>query len=244
MKFTYYSILSFLLVSCFADNEVPIIFNDPYNLSENLVDKVFIEHEVIACAASDELAADIVNVYFYPKENSKDFKLYESFNNQPDDFTSYQLVQENSEPFFQGALRVFKVQSRSNYFIVTYELDGLIEISTPIRSKLYTQPTLWTNSLDINQEDPLMPQFSWDVNSIENNAIFFEVLSTKDFELLSGTYTQENKFQYYNLNNVVLNITPNDPPDLIKGETYVFTVMDVSVDNWVNEVITTSFVAE
>ncbi|MGC1204173.1 MAG: hypothetical protein WA839_04710 [Flavobacteriaceae bacterium] len=74
--------------------------------------------------------------------------------------------------------------------------------------------------------------------------VFFQVLATESLDLLSGTYTSENQFQYYKLNNIVLNSTQNAPPELITGDNYIFTVMDVSIDNWVNEVIMTPFVAE
>ena len=81
-----------------------------------------------------------------------------------------------------------------------------------------------------------MPLFSWRDNFVSDNAIYFQVLTTQQGDLLSGTYTNQNKFQYYKLDNVVLNITKQEPPVLQRGTAYLFTLMDVSRDNWVNVV--------
>ena len=79
-----------------------------------------------------------------------------------------------------------------------------------------------------------MPKFSWINNQFGDNAIYFQVVSDAQNNLLSGTYTVENEFQYYNTSNVVLNITTEEPPLLSIGALYNFTLMDVSTDNWVN----------
>ena len=59
--------------------------------------------------------------------------------------------------------------------------------------------------------------------------------------LLSGTYTYEKLFTYYNLENVVLNVTRENPPSLLSNNSYSFTMMGVSLDNWVNLVIQKDF---
>ena len=121
---------------------------------------------------------------------------------------------------------------------------GEIKLSNPIRTKNLTQPSVFSNAIVINQEEALMPVFNWEANSGMNNAIFFQVLSTIDDELISGTYTYETHFQYYKTSNVVLNITDGIPPDLTLGQDYKFTIMDVSEDNWVNEVFISQFTIE
>ena len=50
-------------------------------------------------------------------------------------------------------------------------------------------------------------------------------------------------FQYYKLDNVVLNVTRETPPALQLGMNYGFTLMGVSEDNWVNLVIEKNFEA-
>jgi len=46
------------------------------------------------------------------------------------------------------------------------------------------------------------------------------------------------------MNNAVLNFTQNEPLEVKLGNKNVFTVINVSLDNWVNEVIIPSFVTE
>ena len=89
-----------------------------------------------------------------------------------------------------------------------------------------------------------MPQFSWATNALGDNAIYFQVISDAEDNLISGTYTTESQFQYYNTSNVVLNITQGVPPALVSNATYNFTLMDVSLDNWVNLVVQKPFITE
>ncbi|MCF6223082.1 MAG: hypothetical protein L3J34_05070 [Flavobacteriaceae bacterium] len=110
-------------------------------------------------------------------------------------------------------------------------------MSNPIRIKHVLKPTVWTEDVSIDHTQTGMPIFNWINNEFGDNAIYFQVVSDSQNSLLSGTYTNENQFQYYNTSNVVLNITTQTPPELIIGTSYNFTLMDVSEDNWVNSVI-------
>ena len=78
----------------------------------------------------------------------------------------------------------------------------------------------------------------------KENEIYFQVLSTSENDFLSGTYTFDTWFQFYNLDNVVLNITTESKPSLDIDKEYNFTMMGVSIDNWVNLVIQKSFTAQ
>lgn len=239
----FYLFIFLVFTSCVTNDDVDIVFDEEANLSDFLIDKTYIKDAVIACAASTQSDRSIVNVYFYPEEGATNFRLYESNSNVANgkDFSKYIHNNAQSEPFFNGALRFFEVNSNSAWFTVVYDLGETIKLATPIKNKKNPQPTLWTSDIEIDQQQPTMPLFTWDVNSEENNAIFFQVLANDNLDLLSGTYTNENKFQYYKLDNVVLNITQNTPPELVLGNNYIFTIMDVSLDNWVNEVIMATF---
>jgi hypothetical protein len=202
---------------------------------------------VIACAGNNSEDADVVEIYFYPESNAVNYKLYETNSSEvdPNVFSNYQRLTLSDVPLFNGYLRKFPGRFASErWFIVTFEIDDEIKLSNPIRAKNVSQPTLFSNQININQEESLMPLFNWNVNSEADNAIFFQVLSTIDNELLSGTYTYENQFQYYDTSNVVLNITNGTPPDLMIGLDYKFTIMDVSEDNWVNELFISQFTIE
>ncbi|TYA74813.1 hypothetical protein [Seonamhaeicola marinus] len=240
----YRLLILLLFVSC-VDNDAPgLVVDEELILSNFLENKTYIKDNVIACAASNDKIPDLINVYFYPEEGAGNFKLYVSGAENGNDFSKYGLVESGSQSFLDGTMRQFVTRSELKWFVVVYKIENTIHISTPIRSKVFSQPTLYDANVTINQETSGMPKFSWDIESEENNAIFFEVVTTSNSEFLSGTYTHENNFQYYKLNNVVLNVTKGTPPDLILGDTYNFIVMDVSLDNWVNKVIMTSFTAE
>lgn len=234
------------MTSCVSD-DINMLANNSNLLSTYIEGRTIEKGAVIACAASDNLNTDVVEVYFYPEAGAVNFRLYETKTSalNPDDLSNYSVAVINDSPLFNGTLRKF-IQPRAieQWSIVTFELDGEIKLSNPIRTKNTSQPTLVSNQIEINQDQSLMPLFSWNVNSEANNAIFFQVLSTIDDTVLSGTYTIDPNFQYYNTTNVVLNITDGVPPNLILGQDYKFTVMDVSEDNWVNELFIRQFTAE
>lgn len=198
---------------------------------------------VIACAASDENTNDVLTFY-YPEAGAVNIRFYQTLNSDVDklDFSKYTQVFIESEPFFNGYLGKF-TQSNvdEKWIIITFELNNEIKISNPIRSKQITKPTVWTSEVVIDQTQSGMPNFTWQNNAVGDNAIYFQVISDSQNNLLSGTYTYQNQFQYYNTSNVVLNVTTQNPPDLIFGDTYNFTLMDVSEDNWVNWVVLKMF---
>ena len=119
-----------------------------------------------------------------------------------------------------------------------------MKISNPIRSKQSTKPTLWNDAVVIEQNNQGTANFSWEDNPVGDNAIYFQVVSNSQNDLLSGTYTYDNQFQYYKTRNVVLNVTTTEPSILTSKAQYNFTLMDVSEDNWVNWVVQKSFIAE
>ncbi|WP_299120150.1 hypothetical protein [uncultured Winogradskyella sp.] len=243
MNYLKYVLIVLVLMSC-SDEDFSTLTNDTNILSTYIEGKAIEIGAVIACSANNNGNAEIVETYFYPEGNATNFKLFETSSGDvdPNLFSNYNLVTISDSPFFNGYLRKFTRSSTTEqWLIVTYELDGEIKLSNPIRTKNIIQPTLFSDQIIINQDQPLMPIFNWEVNSEADNAIFFEVLSTVDDYLLSGTYTFETQFQYYNTSNVVLNITEGTPPDLMLGQDYKFTIMDVSEDNWVNEVFISQF---
>jgi hypothetical protein len=61
------------------------------------------------------------------------------------------------------------------------------------------------------------------------------VVSDTAGNLVSGTYTEQKHFQFYGLNNVVMNGHDVQPPPTSRPDSaYTFTLMGVSKDNWVN----------
>lgn len=231
----------FVLMSCSEDNH-----DAPQTLANYIEGRTIETGTVIACAASDRDSGDIL-IFYYPEDSASDIRYYETMNAEVDnsDLRNYNRIFLNPEPFFNGHLGKFN-QSISNekWIIVTFELDSEIKSSNPIRTKHISKPTVWNDEVTINQSQSGMPNFVWKDNPVGDNAIYFQVLSDVSNNLLSGTYTFENHFQYYNTSNVVLNVTKEVPPALILNENYNFTLMDVSKDNWVNWVIQKQFISE
>jgi len=86
--------------------------------------------------------------------------------------------------------------------------------------------------------------FEWQDGVIDENVIYFQVISDDQGNLVSGTYTYDRSWTFYDTSNVVLNITTDPNPTLEAGKEYNFTMMAVSEDNWVNLLIQQSFLAE
>ncbi|WP_345164864.1 hypothetical protein [Algibacter aquimarinus] len=230
-----------LLLSCSEDNDDVLQTLAVYTQGQTIE-----MGAVIACAASDKDTGEVLTFY-YPELGASNIRFYETVNADVDEsnFDNYTKNSLSPEPFFNGHLGKF-IQNDlvEKWIIITFELDGEIKISNPIRTKQVSKPTVWNDSVTINQLLTGMPNFSWEDDSEGDNAIYFQVISDDENNLLSGTYTFENNFLYYNTDNVVLNVTTNSPPDLILNNKYNFTLMDVSLDNWVNLVIQKSFIAE
>ncbi len=237
-------ILIFLLfsgVSCTEKEEIKIYTNlqEYINLHKNLI-----LDEVIACAASDSNETTTSFIFYYPIEGATDILYFETENTNvdPSNFNLYKRVNLVSEPVFNGYLERFvRIKSPEVWCLVTYKTNGKLHKSNPIRLKQLSKPTEWTSNVSIDLSNSIMPKFSWTDGNIKENSIYFQVISNEQNDLISGTYTYETQFQFYNLENVVLNITKNKTPNLQSKQNYNFTLMGVSKDNWVNLVVQKSF---
>jgi hypothetical protein len=202
------------------------------------------DKDVVACAASDALNTGTTYVFYYPIPGATEINYFETANllGDKNDFSLYFPLELESQPVFNGYLERFVRESGDEVWcIVTYKIDGEVRTSNPIRLKHDSKPTEWTDNVMIDVTNKIKPKFSWEDGVINENAIYFQVITDASNNLLSGTYTYEKLFQYYNLDNVVLNVTRNSPPQLMTSNTYNFTLMAVSIDNWVNLVIQKEF---
>lgn len=230
------------LFSCSKEREIDLSILQNY-----IEDKSNLERdEVIACAASAKDLSDDAYIFFYPIPSATNIQYFETdgLNVDKNDFKKYHKVVLEKQDVFNGYLgRFVKKNKKETWCVVTYESAGKLHVSNPIKLKQITKPTEWVNSVIIDQSSTLMPKFSWSDGRIKENAIYFEVITDEKNNLLSGTYTYDKWFQYYKLDNVVLNVTRDNPPKLINNNEYGFTMMGVSEDNWVNLVIQKSFIA-
>jgi len=236
--------LVILLCSCSTQEKI--------NLSENVLNEYLQIHaekkldEVIACAGNDKENKEKVFVYFYPIEGSSDFRYYETENTavDPDDFSNYRLKEFPSEGFLKDKLsRFIRDLDNEAWGIVTYLSEGKIHKSNPIRLKQKSNPTELDSNVMIDFSTSLSPRFSWNVSSYNSDAIYFQAITDNE-SFISGTYTFDLFFRYYNTNNVVLTINSDTPLTLVENKEYGITILGVSEDNWVNIQYENQFIAK
>tara|TARA_R110002126_G_C10490437_1_gene503709 strand:+ start:18114 stop:18860 length:747 start_codon:yes stop_codon:yes gene_type:complete len=238
------TVLAFFM-SCSEDNDIIT----PRNLQEYITS---ISNDnlgnVIACAANADGNTGLTYIFYYPEDGVTDIRYYEADSLNiidSNDFSNYKKQILISEEVFGGKLERFsRSSSVESWSIVTYVLEGKLHISNPIRLKNTSNTTTWLEEVSIDNSESLQPIFTWSDFGITDNAIYFQVISDEDNIFISGTYTNDNYFQYNDILNVVLNINTETPADLVLDDTYNFTLMAVSEDNWVNLVIQKSFIAQ
>ncbi len=243
--------LIFLLVivsffSCSKNDELQeTILADFIELNNNLE-----LADLIACAGgkADGLfgaGSEPTAVFFYPIEGATDFRYFEAENVADSlDFSKYVAKDLIAEPIFNGYLWKFNniPFTGERMGVVTYRTPGKLHTCTPIRQKTSTKPTEVNPDLGNVLEEGVTPTFTWEDGEIKESVIYFQVISDEDDNFISGTYTFEKNFTFYDLSNVVLNITDTTAlPVLVPNKAYKFTMMGVSEDNWVNLLIQKDF---
>ena len=239
--FLQFVLLGTLLLGCSTDDTDAISDNgddDTITLATLIQDREIATSSVIACAGSTEDGSQ-VRVYLYPRPGVTNIRYFETENSDinPNDFNNYTEINPALQGLFNDFLRFFEVAPESErWVVVTFEEEGVVNISNPIRLKHLTQATeyLPENVVVSNEVQATMPQFNWIDGTFDDTIIYFQIVSNEASDLLSGTYTLERTFQYYILDNVVLNITPEPPPNLDLDTDYTFTLLTVTEDNWVN----------
>ena len=206
--------------------------------------------DLVACAGGKAdgwlgLSSEPTDVLFYPIQGATDFRYFEAESiADSSNFSKYIAKDLNSEPVFNGYLWKFNntAFSGERIGIVTYKTPGKIHVCSPIRLKTNVKPTEVNSDLVEIIENGTTPSFIWEDGLIPENIIYFQVISDAANNLISGTYTVEKAFTFYDLSNVVFNITDTTfTPTLAPNQNYKFTMMGVSDDNWVNLVIEQEF---
>ena len=225
-------LIALLILSCSTD-----ALNIENSLNDTLSSKQIVFDNVIACAASSNSDTNEISVFFYPRPGATNIQYYETEDAKVDknDFNNYLPVIVPLTDVFNGYLKKFEISSTiEKWVIVSFDEAGQTHLSNPIRLKQNTKPTEYLPQNISTNTSSNMPNFSWQDGRFMDTKIYFQVISDADNNLLSGTYTFEKQFQYYSLDNVVLNITKGTPPNLEAETSYDFTLMGVSEDNWVN----------
>lgn len=256
MKYSLLTALVVILLICSCKKDSAPVTVKYRGLEKYLQDnKCFLRSsELIACAAS-QLTTVVdynqypISVFFYPIAGAYEFKYFETNDVNTDilDYSQFNEKQLPSEPVFNGYLWRFKNNTIAQdvWGIVTYKVGSTIHICRAIRIKHYTKPTQFAPELITIADSLTYPEFMWNDGVVAENVIYFQVVSDTLNNLISGTYTYDKYFKFYNLSNVVLNIHDVIPiPQLSSATKYNFTLMGVSQDNWVNLVGIKSFVTQ
>lgn len=224
-----------LIISCNnKDNNI--------NLSESILNEYLLINnnraldEVIACAGNNESRSEVY-IYYYPITGSSEIRYYETETTSvnPNDFSNYKLQNLPTSPVFGGKLSRFTRTAKTEAWgIVTFITEGKIHKSNPIRLKQTTKPTLYTDRITIRDEETTMPKFSWNSSVYNDDAIYFQALVNNSNTFISGTYTVNKCFRYYDTTNVVLNINQGRPESFNPMAIYTMNILGVSKDNWVN----------
>ncbi|QNM85547.1 hypothetical protein H9W90_00015 [Polaribacter pectinis] len=252
MRFKYLcffvSFITLLFFSCSEDNDITV----PRNLQEYLDTNPNRELENLnAFAASLNDSENATYIFYTPTESATEVRYYETENVSVDenDFSNYRRKNLTTQDIYAGKLRFFsRTDTEDSWCIVTYLTEGKLYKSDPIQIKINSKPTQWTNNVTIEYPETITPKFTWTDNNTTENDIYFQVISDEENsdgeeEFISGTYTKEKTFQFYDTSNVVLDINEgNTPEDLVKDEEYIFSMFGISEDNWANLAIQKSFV--
>ena len=245
--------ISFLVISC-SKKEDDVLLVPANTLDYYVKQNMDLERDIlIACAASEkpENTEYDVSLFYYPVEGAYEFNYFESKdgNIDPSDFSQYiKSSTESPLPVFGGYLMryPFTFDNSEPWAVMTYKTDGKLHVCDPIKMKQDSKPTNYMPQIiEIDFTLPTEPEFSWEVDSETETVIYFQVVSDSLGNLISGTYTYDKHWQFYDLSNVVLNIHDvNPPPVLTPNSKYKFTLMGVSEDNWVNLIGEKEFVTE
>lgn len=225
-------VIAFTILSCSTDADNELVDT----LNSVIVNKEVVIDNVIACAASNA-EDDLISVFFYPRPNTTNFRYYETEDATFDknDLENYTSVEFPIKDVFNGFLKKFEVTTiAEKWVIVSFDEAGQTHLSNPIRLKQNSKPTEYISKNVSVESSTNMPNFTWQDGKFDDTKIYFHVVSDTSNYLFSATYTFERYFQYYNLDNVVLNVTKGVPPILKSEVAYNFSLLGVSEDNWVN----------
>ncbi len=209
--------------------------------------------DLVACAGGREIglignASEPTDVFFYPIKDAFDFRYFEAKEIADSlDYSKYIAKDLDDEPLFNGYLWKFNNTpfTGERMGIVTYKTPGNIHVCTPVRLKTYVKPTELNHEIITVEPNGVNPSFAWEDGLIEENVIYFQIVSDLDGNLISGTYTTDKTWTFYDESNVVFNITDTlTTPTLEPNEMYKFSLMAVSEDNWVNLFGEVDFVTE
>jgi hypothetical protein len=199
------------------------------------------EDYLIACAAGNLSSfmgstEQPISIFYYNVDGASTAILYvKSIEGDHADYSNYSRANETPISMFNGRMGRFPVSTDYNgrWVVVAYTSGTSYHISDPILIHAESLPTADITSQIVVQGDSLQPEFDWSADVVPGNVIYFSLISNGTDDFISGVYTTEKNWNFYDLSNVVLNVTPTSSPTLNAQESYMYTNMGVDEDNWV-----------
>ena len=206
-------------------------------------DHTTISRTLYACAAGNTTEflgyVDLpVSIFFYPFPGASDYNYFESTSTAIDtaDFKQYQKKSLQGLPVFKGKLQRFLSPSydEERFGVITYRVGTVLHISEPIQLRPKASPTA-----DIDEDIAVnvsgtYPNFDWSEINVPANTIYFSVITDSDNNFVSGVYTTDDYWQFYDEYNIVLDVNENTIPVLNPNTSYKFVHMGVDDENWVH----------
>ncbi|KGL58585.1 hypothetical protein [Polaribacter sp. Hel1_85] len=243
----------FTMMAVSEDNWVNTVIEEtfiPRNLEEYLeVNATKTVEVATAFAASASGSSSLSYIYYYPLVGASDMRYYETVGTSVDetDFSEYRRKTLTDGAVLGAKFRRYsRTDTEECWSIITYVIGDILYKSNPIKINIDEKPTEWLTdeNVTIDSSERLQPKFTWIDGTYDDSVRYLQVFTDSESSFLSGTFTTDKTFQYYDLSNTTSNINTETPPELIFDDEYNFTLMGLSSDNWVNLIIQQSFIAE
>lgn len=204
-------------------------------------------NQLVACAAGgqegflDDPSAP-VSMFFYPKLFSTNFKYYETEGETVDtgNLSLYIEKEVSLEPLFNGFMARFPLArpDSDRWARVSFVSNDTLWYCKPVRLKINEDPTVFApNLVDVSIRDDFQPDFTWQRADDPNTIIYFQIVVDERGDAVSATYTEDKMFSFYELDNVVFNVTrPGPVLPLQRDQQYSFILMGISDINWVETI--------
>jgi hypothetical protein len=228
------------VLSCSEDTDITVSRNlqEYINESKNVAEKA-----IVAFAANAEANTSLTSIFYYPEAGATDIRYYELTDSSLDEnsFVNYRRQSLNSEEVFGGKLERFsRSGSSESWCLVTYIKEDVLRVSDPIKLNNTSKTTAYSDEVTVNYKTTLEPNFTWE-DGVRNESIrYFQVFTDEEGAFISGTFTEDTFFQYYDETKDNINTTM--PKNLVEDEVYNFTMLGIGADNWVHIIIEEQFI--
>ena len=200
-------IICISILSCSQDSDITVSRNLQEYINEN---QNVVENKVLAFAANAEANTGLTSIFYYPEAGASDIRYYELTNSSLDEnnFVNYRRQSLDSEEVFGGKLERFsRSGSSESWCLVTYIKEGVLRISEPIKLNNSSKTTVYSDDVTIDYSSTLEPNFTWEDGLRNESVTYFQVFTDEEEAFISGTFTEDTFFQYYDETKDNINAT-------------------------------------